>query len=370
MTFARNIILLLSAVTGLGMIASVGCQYNSGESNNSDTERRPVTLLNVSYDPTREFYAEFNELFAKHWQEAHGQRVTIDQSHGGSGKQARSVIDGLPADVVTLALAYDIDAIVAQGGLLEANWQSRLPHHSAPYYSTIVFLVRSGNPKGIREWSDLVRPDVEVITPNPKTSGAARWAYLAAWAYSLQRELGDFSALSAPDRQADVVAAQQRAQEFVVQLYRRVPVLDSAARAATNTFTQRGIGDVLLAWENEAFLSLKEQGEGKFEIVYPSLSIRAEPTVAVVDRVVDKHGTRQVAEAYLNHLYTPAAQELAAKHFYRPAEPQHVSSAALQRFQDIQLFKLEDVFGSWEAAQNAHFLDGGIFDQIYQPVAR
>ncbi|QCG96034.1 sulfate ABC transporter substrate-binding protein [Azospirillum sp. TSA2s] len=305
------------------------------------------TLLNVSYDPTREFYVEFNKAFTKTWQAETGRVLTVRQSHGGSGKQARSVIDGLDADIVTLALGYDIDAI-ADAGLLPKDWQSRLPNNSAPYTSTIVFLVKKGNPKGIKDWNDLVKPGVQVITPNPKTSGGARWNYLAAWAYAMQANGND----------------EAKAKEFVAQLLKNVPVLDSGARGATVTFTQREIGDVLLAWENEAYLSLQEFGADKFEIVVPSLSILAEPPVAVVDKVVDRKGTRKVAEAYLQFLYTREGQEIAAKNFYRPRSPELAAQYA-GRFADVKLVTI-DQFGGWRAAQQKHFSDGGVFDQIFQ----
>ncbi|MCM8736263.1 sulfate ABC transporter substrate-binding protein [Azospirillum sp. A1-3] len=305
------------------------------------------TLLNVSYDPTREFYVEFNKAFAKAWHAETGRDLTVRQSHGGSGKQARSVIDGLDADIVTLALGYDIDAI-ADAGLLAKDWQGRLPNNSAPYTSTIVFLVKKGNPKGIKDWNDLVKPGVQVITPNPKTSGGARWNYLAAWAYAMQANGND----------------EAKAKEFVSQLLKNVPVLDSGARGATVTFTQRGIGDVLLAWENEAHLSLQEFGADKFEIVTPSLSILAEPPVAVVDKVVDRKGTRKVAEAYLQFLYTREGQEIAARNFYRPRSPELATQYA-GRFADVKLVTI-DQFGGWRAAQEKHFSDGGVFDQIFQ----
>jgi sulfate transport system substrate-binding protein len=307
-----------------------------------------TTILNVSYDPTREFYQEFNEAFAEHWQQQTGEEVTIQQSHGGAGKQARAVIDGLEADVVTLALAYDIDEIAARSGWLPKDWQSRLPHNSSPYTSTIVFLVRQGNPKGIQDWGDLVKEDVQVITPNPKTSGGARWNYLAAWAWALRQPGGD----------------DQKAQAFVAKLYQHVPVLDTGARGSTTTFVQRGIGDVLLAWENEAFLALEELGPDQFEIVVPSLSILAEPPVTLVDHVVDKHGTRAVAQAYLEYLYSPTGQALAAKHFYRPVAPEHADPADLERFPEVELITIDDVFGGWQEAQSRHFADGGVFDQI------
>lgn len=305
----------------------------------------PASLLNVSYDPTRELYQEYNTAFAAHWQNAGGQSVTVKQSHGGSGKQARSVIDGLEADVVTLALAYDIDEIQARG-LIKPGWQKRLPNNSAPYTSTIVFLVRKGNPKSIRDWNDLARPGISVITPNPKTSGGARWNYLAAWGYALRQKGGNEAA----------------AKEFVRQIYRNVPVLDTGARGSTTTFVQRGIGDVLLAWENEAYLAIHELGPDKFEIVTPSLSILAEPPVAVVDKVVDKRGTRAVAEAYLKYLYSDEGQKIAAKHYYRPINRK---IAAASKFPTVKLFTITEVFGSWQKAQKVHFSDGGAFDQIY-----
>lgn len=308
-----------------------------------------ITLLNVSYDPTRELYQDFNAAFARQWKARTGDSVTVKQSHGGSGKQARSVIDGLDADVVTLALASDIDAI-SERGLLAHDWQKRLPHNSAPYTSTIVFLVRKGNPKGIKDWPDLIKDDVQVITPNPKTSGGARWNYLAAWAYALKASGGD----------------EAKAQQFVATLYGHVPVLDTGARGSTTTFVQRGIGDVLLAWENEAFLAINELGADQVEIVVPSLSILAQPPVAVVDKNVDDHGTRKVAEAYLQFLYTPEAQEIAAKNFYRPTD-QAVAAKYKKQFPEIPLVTIDDTFGGWQKAQQKHFADGGIFDQIYRP---
>ncbi len=306
-----------------------------------------VTLLNASYDPTREFYAAFNAAFAKSWKAETGDTVTVNQSHGGSGKQARSVIDGLEADVVTLALAYDIDAIAERAKLLPDSWQTRLAHNSAPYPSTIVFLVRKGNPKQIKDWGDLIKPGIQVITPNPKTSGGARWNYLAAWGYALQQNNDD----------------EAQVKAFVAALFKNVPVLDSGARGATNTFVQRGLGDVLLAWENEAVLAIQDLGqEAGLEIVVPSVSILAEPPVAVVDKVVDRHGTRKVAEAYLQHLYSPEGQELAAKHHYRPRDAQ-VLARYKQDFPDLALFDIGR-FGGWKQAQAKHFADGGVFDQI------
>ncbi|HLT91871.1 MAG TPA: sulfate ABC transporter substrate-binding protein [Woeseiaceae bacterium] len=322
-----------------------------------------VQILNVSYDPTREMYREFNEHFAKYWKERTGDDVRVQMSHAGSGSQARSVIDGLDADVVTLALAYDVEAIRLQSRRLRPDWQSRLPHNSAPYASTIVFLVRSGNPKGIRDWPDLVKDDVQVITPNPKTSGGARWNYLAAWGYVLDRELGGIERLGeAPE--SEVAQAHEKAAAFVGELFRHVPVLDRGARGSTNTFVQRGIGDVLLAWENEALLALDRMGKGKLEIVVPSISILAEPTVAVVDTVVDRKGTRAVAQAYLEYLYSPVGQEVVAKHYYRPRDPE-VAARYREQYPDIRLFGIDEVFGGWNKVQAEHFDDGGIFDRIY-----
>lgn len=311
-----------------------------------------VTLLNVSYDPTRELYQAYNTAFAKYWQDKTGDHVTIRQSHGGSGKQARSVIDGLQADVVTLALAPDIDAIAARGSI-RTDWQQQLPLNSAPYTSTIVFLVRKGNPKGIHDWSDLIRPGVQVITPNPKTSGGARWNYLAAWGYALRQPGGD----------------EAKAREFVGKLYHQVPVLDSGARGSTTTFVERGIGDVLLAWENEAFLAIEELGPDKVDIVVPSVSILAEPPVAVVDKVADARGTRVVAQAYLDYLYSEAGQEIAAKNHYRPTL-KAVAERHARQFPQLSLFTITDVAPSWADAQKTHFADGGVFDQIYQPNAQ
>jgi sulfate transport system substrate-binding protein len=324
-----------------------------------------VTLLNVSYDPTRELYRDINESFAKEWERRTQERVTIKQSHGGSGSQARAVIDGLEADVVTLALAYDIDSIQTKGKRLGANWQTRFPDNSAPYTSTIVFLVRKGNPKQIKDWPDLIREGVSVVTPNPKTSGGARWNYLAAWGAQLHAELGgDWSKLDDPASADAVAAAQKKAEEYVGKLYKHVPVLDSGARGATNTFVQREIGDVLLAWENEALLALRELGPDKFEIVLPSVSVLAEPPVAVVDTVVDRRGTRQIAEAYLNYLYTEPGQEIAAKHYFRPRNPA-VLQRYKQQFPDLDLFTIDEVFGGWKKTHEQHFADGATFDRIY-----
>ena len=307
-----------------------------------------VSLLNVSYDPTRELYQDYNVAFAKHWKATNKEVVTINQSHGGSGKQARAVIDGLDADVVTLALGYDVDAL-AQKKLIPTDWQKRLPHNASPYTSTIVFLVRKGNPKQIKDWGDLIKPGLGIITPNPKTSGGARWNYLAAWAYALKQPGGN----------------DEKAKEFVGKLFKNVKVLDSGARGATTTFTERGIGDVLLAWENEAYLAVKELGPDKFEIVTPSLSILAEPPVSVVDKVVDKKGTRKVAQAYLEYLYSPEGQEIAAKHYYRPRDTK-VAAKYAKQFAKVKLITIDDVFGGWDKAQKTHFADGGVFDQLYE----
>jgi sulfate/thiosulfate transport system substrate-binding protein len=326
---------------------------------------KSVTLLNVSYDPTRELYRDVNAGFTKAWQQQHGQRVFIRQSHGGSGSQARAVIDGLNADVVTLALAYDIDSIQRKGKRLGANWQTRFPENSSPYTSTIVFLVRAGNPKNIRDWSDLLKPGVAVVTPNPKTSGGARWNYLAAWGYALHRELGgDLSKLDDPAAAEQVAAAQAAAQAFVKDLYSRVPVLDSGARSATNTFVRRDIGDVLIAWENEALLAVREMNLRTVEIVVPSVSILAEPPVAVVDTVVDRRGTRQIAEAYLQYCYSTPGQEIAAKHYFRPRDP-HVLAQHADVFPAIELFTIAEAFSDWNAIHETHFADGGVFDRIY-----
>ena len=308
-----------------------------------------ATLLNVSYDPTRELYEDYNKAFAAYWKTQTGDDVKVNQSHGGSGKQARSVIDGLEADVVTLALAYDVDALATQGHLIPANWQRRLPNNSTPYTSTIVFLVRKGNPKGIHDWGDLARPGISVVTPSPKTSGGARWNYLAAWAWALKQPGG----------------SDASAEAFVKKLYHNVPVLDSGARGATVTFVERGIGDALLAWENEAFLAVKELGPAKFDIVAPSLSIVAEPPVSVVDQNVDQHGTRKVAEGYLKYLYSPQGQEIAARHFYRPRDPAVAARYATQFANIPQLVTIDAVFGGWTRAQATHFADRGTFDRIY-----
>ncbi|QRN98707.1 sulfate ABC transporter substrate-binding protein [Archangium violaceum] len=334
--------LLLSAVPALEGCSKPGA--GQGE---------PITLLNVSYDPTRELYTDVNAAFAKQWEAKHGTKLVIKQSHGGSGKQARAVIDGLDADVVTLALAYDVDMIHDKGQLIPEGWQSRLPNNSSPYTSTIVFVVRKGNPKGIRDWEDLLRPGVAVITPNPKTSGGARWNYLAAWGYALRKNNGD----------------EAKAQEFVSNLFKNVPVLDSGARGATTTFAERGIGDVLIGWENEALLLTDEVGKDKFEIIIPSVSILAEPPVALVDRNVDRKGTRAAAEAYLQFLYSEEGQELAAKHHFRP-RAQAAAAKYASHFPTVSLFTIDEVFGGWKQAQKKHFDDGGAFDRLYVPKAQ
>jgi len=334
MTLSRTLRSLV-AITALGMAAGA-------------TWAKDVTLLNVSYDPTRELYQDYNAAFAKYWKAKTGDTVTVKQSHGGSGKQARSVIDGIDSDVVTLALAYDIDEIAERAKLLPTDWQKRLKHNSAPYTSTYIFLVRKGNPKGIKDWSDLVKPGVSVITANPKTSGGARWGYLAAYGYALKQPGGN----------------DAKAKEFITKLFQQVPVLDSGARGSTVTFAERGQGDVLLAWENEAYLSLKEFGADKFDIVYPPISILAEPPVSVVDKVVDKRGTRDVATAYLEYLYSPEGQDIAARNFYRPIDPT-VAAKYAKNFPPVKLFTIDEVFGGWTKAQKTHFADGGVFDQIY-----
>lgn len=363
----RQLLLLLAVVSMVGLLAACG-QGNSNnnnkpastnaansnneakENNNEATQAKdPVKLLNVSYDPTRELYVEFNEAFAKHWKETANQDVTIEQSHGGSGKQGRAVIDGLEADVVTLALGYDIDAIV-DAGLIEEDWQSQFELNSSPYTSTIVFLVRKDNPKNILDWNDLIKEGVEVITPNPKTSGGARWNYLAAWGYALKHNNND----------------EEAAKQYIAELFKHVPVLDTGARGATTTFVEREIGDVLLAWENEAYLSINELGPDKFDIVYPSLSILAEPPVAIVDKVVDKRGTREVAEAYLQFLYTDEGQTIAGKNYYRPTNKE-IAQQFSDQFPELELLQIDKDFGGWKAAQEKHFADDGIFDQIYTP---
>ncbi len=329
----------LSLVVGISLLLLAGL-----------AQAGTVTLLNVSYDPTRELYQDYNVAFAKYWKAKSGNDVQVQQSHGGSSKQARAVIDGLQADVVTLALAYDIDAIAQNAKLLPGNWQSRLPNNSSPYTSTIIFLVRKGNPKAIKDWDDLIKPGVSVITPNPKTSGGARWNYLGAWGYALKKSGGD----------------ENKAKDFIAKLYKNVPVLDSGARGATTTFVERGIGDVLIAWENEVLLGAKDLGKDKFEIVVPSMSILCEPTVSVVDKVVDKKGTRAVAEEYLKYLYSPEGQEIAAKRYYRPRS-QEVAKKYASQFPNVKLFTLAEIVGDWQKTQKTHFADGGVFDQVYQP---
>jgi sulfate/thiosulfate transport system substrate-binding protein len=326
-----------------------------------------VEIFNVSYDPTRELYKEYNEAFSKYWAKESGQKVNVKNTHDGSGKQARKVIEGAVADVVTLALAYDVDMIAQKSDLLPKDWQKKLPDNSAPYTSTIVFLVRKGNPKGIKDWDDLIKPGVDIITPNPKTSGGARWNYLAAWGYVLNRELGDLAKMKDPANAEAVAKANEKAQEFEKQLCANVKVWDTGARGATMTFVERGVGDVLLAWENEAFLALKEKGADKFDIVLPSISIIAEPSVAVVEKLANKRGTQKIAEAYLKYLYSPEGQTIAAKNFYRPRNAQGVPAELSSKFPSLVLFSIDDVFGGWEKAQHEHFDDGGVFDKIYQP---
>ena len=350
-SFKFTVLLLFLSIIIAGCSTDKASNQSDNKSNGGTGQKKEaVQLLNVSYDPTRELYDEFNKEFAKYWKDETGQEVTIQQSHGGSGKQGRAVIDGLEADVVTLALAYDIDEIAQLGQLLNKEWQTEFKDNSTPYTSSIVFLVKKGNPKGIKDWDDLLKEDVSVITPNPKTSGGARWNYLAAWAFAKDKFEGD----------------EGKIKEFISQLYKNVEVLDSGARGATTTFVERGIGDVLIAWENEAFLTLNELGKDKFEIVVPSISILAEPPVAIVDKVVDKKGTREVAEAYLEFLYTDKGQELAAKHFYRPRNEAILEKYANQ-FPKINLVTIDEDFGGWQKAQEKHFSDGGTFDQIYQP---
>lgn len=323
-----------------------------------------VEILNVSYDPTRELYADYNKEFAKYWEEKTGQEVIIKQSHGGAGKQARAVIDGLKADVITLALAYDIDKISEKTNLFSSDWQKRLENNSSPYTSTIVFLVRKGNPKGIKDWDDLIKEDIEVITPNPKTSGGARWNYLAAYSYALKKELGNLENINKNSN--EYKNADEKARGFVKKLYKNVPVLDSGARGSTNTFVQRKIGDVLLAWENEAFLAINELGRDQFEIVVPSISILAEPPVTVADENAKKHGTYEVSKAYLEYLYSPTGQKIAAKHYYRPYKSEFANKEDLTKFPKLDLVTVDKVFGGWKSAQERHFNDGGVFDSIYK----
>ncbi len=328
---------ILKQIVGIAIVALTMASVSAKE----------VTLLNVSYDPTRELYVEYNAAFAKYWKAKTGDTVKINQSHGGSGKQSRSIIDGLDADVATLALAYDVDSLEEKGHLIPTDWQKRLPNNSAPYTSTIVFLVRKGNPKGIRDWDDLIKPGIAIITPNPKTSGGARWNYLAAWGYALSKHGND----------------ETKAKEFITKLFKNVPILDTGARASTTTFVERGIGDVLLAWENEAYLAVNEIGKGNFEIVTPSLSVLAEPSVTVVDKVANRKGNLEVAKAYLEYLYSPEGQTIAAKHYYRPRLASVASQYSAQ-FAKVSLFTIDEKLGGWQKAQKAHFRDGGIFDQI------
>ena len=332
---------LIKSLQSIGLVAALSF---------SAAAHADVTLLNVSYDPTRELYQQFNPEFAKYWKEKTGETVTIKQSHGGAGKQARAVIDGLEADVVTLALAYDIDAIAKETKKLPADWQKKLANNSSPYTSTIVFLVRKGNPKNVKDWDDLAKPGISVITPNPKTSGGARWNYLAAWGYALKKNGNN----------------QNKAREFVTAIYKNVPVLDSGARGSTNTFVQRGIGDVFISWENEAFLAINELGPDKYEIVVPSLSILAEPPVALVPGNTEKKGTTKVAQAYLDYLYSAAGQRIAAENYYRPIKPELANPADVKRFPKVKTFTIDEVFGGWEKAQTTHFEDGGVFDQIFK----
>ncbi len=355
-------------------LALSGCGKGEGkDAGKTDGEKTgqakpPIELLNVSYDPTRELYREFNEAFSKHWKEKTGQTVRVQQSHGGSGSQARAVIDGLAADVVTLALAADITAIAEKSKLLPDNWQGKLPHNNAPYSSTLAFIVRKGNPKNIRNWSDLARDDVKVITPNPKTSGVARWNYLAIWGFALKQELGEnyIAKLKDPASAAEVKAAQEKAKAFTAKVFGNVPVLDSAARGATNTFIQRQVGDVLINWENEALLASKDLDAAGVELVVPPVAIKAEPTVALVDKNADRKGTREVALAYLDYLYSPVGQDIAGKNYYRPVSSEALAKYAHQ-FPKLELFTIDDVFGGWGAANKAHFADGASFDQIYKP---
>jgi sulfate/thiosulfate transport system substrate-binding protein len=349
------------------LLGLVGCNNRESSNSNGGVSHKTVKLLNVSYDPTREFYLDFNKTFAQHWKEKTGNTVEIDQSHGGSGKQARAVNEGLKADIVSLALAGDIDTIAKQSGLIDSDWQSRFPNNSSPYTSTIVFLVRKGNPKKINDWSDLVRDGVEVITPNPKTGGGARWNYLAAWGATLHRELGDLASLKDPNKKVEIEAAVEKAKAFIGELYQHVPVLDTSARAATNTFIQRSIGDVMLTWENEAFLAFKELGTDQVEMVIPPISILAEPPVAVVTKNAQANGTTEVASAYLEYLYTPEGQRLAAKHYFRPRSSELLSDEQRALFAKLALFQLTDVVAGWDEAHDVHFKDRtGVFDQIYQ----
>jgi len=347
----KRLAVLLLLVVAL----TAGCKRDTGS----------ITLVNVSYDPTRELYVEFNAAFIEHYKKETGETVRVEVSHAGSSAQARAVIEGLEADVVTLALAYDIDNI-AQKGLLQEDWQQRLPDNSTPYSSTVVFLVRKNNPKNIKAWDDLITPGVEIVVAHPKTSGVARWAYLAAWGYVLKRELGDLKKLHDPDAAEEVAAAQKKAQEFITALYKNVVILPAGARGASQAFVQQRNGDVLLDWENQAELTINEFGKGEYEIVVPSISILAEPPVAVVDEYVNKRGTRKIAEAYLQFLYSEEGQEIVAKHYYRPRNEAILKKYA-ENFVSVEMFTIDEVFGGWQKAQKEHFLDGGIFDQIYVP---
>jgi len=356
--FSRSLAAAFALLSGVTLLS--GCGSSSGAGGGKE-------ILNVSYDPTRELFKEYDAAFSKHWKETTGENVTVHSSHGGSGKQARSVIDGSDASVVTLAMAYDIDAI-AERGLLAKDWQTgpqKLPNNNSPYTSTILFLVRKGNPKGIRDWDDLVKPGVEIITPHPKTSGGARWNYLAAWGFALHRALGDLGKLHDPKQAEAVEAAQKKAKEFVRDLYQHVKILDSGARDATLTFVRKNQGDVLIAWENEALQETQGEGAAKFDVVTPSISILAEPPVALVDKNADRLGTRQVAEEYLKYLYSPEGQKIAAKNFYRPSDRKAVGGELLKPFADLKLFTVDDVFGGWQKTQKAHFVDKGLFDEIY-----
>jgi sulfate transport system substrate-binding protein len=356
----KNLKFIVAAALLVPALATASDNYDA----KAELAKKKVEILNVSYDPTRELYSEYNKVFAQYWKDQTGQEVTVKQSHGGAGKQARAIIDGLKADVITLALAYDIDKISQKTGLFPKDWQKRLENNSAPYTSTIVFLVRKGNPKGIKDWDDLTKKGVEVITPNPKTSGGARWNYLAAYSYALKKELGNLDNLN--KKSAAYNKADAKAKDFVSKIYKNVPVLDSGARGSTNTFVQRRIGDVLLAWENEAFLAINELGHSDLEIVVPSISIKAEPPVTVADKQAKKDGVYEVSKAYLEFLYSPIAQNLVAKYYYRPYKPEFANKEDLARFPKLDLVTVDGVFGGWKNAQETHFNDGGVFDSIYR----
>jgi sulfate/thiosulfate-binding protein len=360
------VVMVRNPLSSLLVAATAVLLCACGGSDGAQDERQ---ILNVSYDPTRELYRELNEQFVAKWLADTGEQVSVQMSHGGSGSQARAVIDGLNADVVTLALAWDIDNIQRLSQRLPASWQSRLPNNSSPYTSTIVFLVRKGNPRGIRDWPDLLGDGIQIITPNPKTSGGARWNYLAAWGFALERALGGDLGRLPSLSEAELTAAQAEAEAFVGELFRRVPVQDTGARAATNTFVQRGIGDVLLAWENEALLAAREMGAGAFDIITPSVSVLAEPPVALIDSVVDRKGTRAVAEAYLEYLYTPEGQDIVARHFFRPTNPVVVERYTTQ-FPQTRLFTVDSAFGGWAKAQSDHFGDGGTYDRLFEAASR